>query len=95
MDTKQIQMMAVEIYRVQSKGLVFAVPMTEKRRKCAVSHFHGENRGSIPLGRANKDNSLVLIEIFGVLFVSGRRVNRTALWHGPADLARPRHAGAA
>jgi hypothetical protein len=36
-----------------------------------------------------------LIEIFGVLFVSGRRVNRTALWHGPADLARPRHAGAA
>jgi hypothetical protein len=30
MDTKQIQLVAADIYRVQSEELDFAVPMTEK-----------------------------------------------------------------
>ena len=52
MDSKQIQAVAPEIYVCGRTDRIFAVPMAEKRRKCAVSSFHGENRGSIPLGRA-------------------------------------------
>jgi len=51
----------------------------EKRVLCP---FHGENRGSIPLGRANNINIIAKVERFGVLFVSG-------LWVGRAVNVRP------
>jgi hypothetical protein len=60
MDTKQIQAMAADIYRVQSKGLDFRSPDDREASEMPGLALHGENRGSIPLERANEINELRL-----------------------------------
>ena len=67
----------------------------------ALCPFHGENRGSIPLGRANEINIIANVERFGVLFVSGLWVGRAVnvrpfaqqhTAHTPQSVIYPRHA---
>jgi hypothetical protein len=72
MDTKQIQSVAADIYRVQSEELDFCSPDDREAGNARP------RRGSIPLGRANKINKLVSIEMYGVPFVSGQRFDGIA-----------------